>query len=411
MRAWQPPPFLVDYAKVLSGSVGRLGFSLVYFLIVANALTLAEFGLFATASAVGVVLSRLAAFGFISPLFRCATVRRRLVGTYLAGFAALFALSLPVIGALALGVHAVLFGETLAVGVFALLIAAEVLGWRVLEVVTIVNNGLRRFGRASSLVLVGSAVRTVAAVLFWVLPEQGLSTWAWIYLAANLLAALIALAAFLPKVRWRWRPVLYRRRMEDAALAALADMVFYIQAEIDKALVLALAGPRVAGLYAIALRVIDLTALPVRSFNQLLIQKIMGDRGFVAGPARRILIEAAVAAVSVLGFAAVIVLASIRPGWLGANITAAAALFPLLLAVPAFRNLVEYHAELLYARERGRLRVGLLLVAGAIKAGLMAWAISASASETGWFASLNLVFLAVWAVSAAITYPALRRRP
>ena len=47
------------YLTILSGSAGRLVISLVYFLIVANTLTLGEFGLFATASATGVILSRL----------------------------------------------------------------------------------------------------------------------------------------------------------------------------------------------------------------------------------------------------------------------------------------------------------------------------------------------------------------
>ena len=77
------------YLTILSGSAGRLVISLVYFLIVANTLTLAEFGIFATASAVGVILSRLLAFGFISPVYRVATVKPRLLGSYLAGFAVL----------------------------------------------------------------------------------------------------------------------------------------------------------------------------------------------------------------------------------------------------------------------------------------------------------------------------------
>jgi hypothetical protein len=83
------------YLTILSGSAGRLLISLVYFLIVANRLTLAEFGLFATASATGMILSRLLAFGFVSPLYRVATVKPRLLGAYLAGFAALGLASLP----------------------------------------------------------------------------------------------------------------------------------------------------------------------------------------------------------------------------------------------------------------------------------------------------------------------------
>ena len=77
-----------DFASLLSGSVGRLVLSLAYFVCVANGLSLADFGLFATASATGVVLARIAGFGFVSPLYRAATVKKHLVGTYTAGYLA-----------------------------------------------------------------------------------------------------------------------------------------------------------------------------------------------------------------------------------------------------------------------------------------------------------------------------------
>ena len=131
------------YLTILSGSAGRLVISLVYFLIVANTLTLGDFGLFATASSTGLILSRLLAFGFISPLYRAATVKPRLLGAYLSGFAGLSALSLPLIVAVAGAAYLLLFAERLALLPFAVIIVAEVLGWRLVEVVAIVNNGLR----------------------------------------------------------------------------------------------------------------------------------------------------------------------------------------------------------------------------------------------------------------------------
>ena len=51
---------LRDYFSAISGSAGRLVFSLLYFVVLANTLSIAEFGLFATASAAGVMLSRVA---------------------------------------------------------------------------------------------------------------------------------------------------------------------------------------------------------------------------------------------------------------------------------------------------------------------------------------------------------------
>ncbi len=399
--------FAADYLKLASGSVGRLVIALAYFLVAANVLSLSDFGLFATSSALGVILSRVAGFGFISPLFRAATVKRRLMGAYLAGFLLIFVLSLPVVAALALGVHAVLFTE-MPLPAFALIIMAEVAGWRMLEVVSIINNGLRQFGRASALVLAGSLIRTAAALAFWLAGYSSLTHWAVFYLAANLCAALLAWTVFAPGARLRFRPELYVAKTSDALSAASADIVFYLQAELDKAVVLAAAGPRIAGLYAIAMRVIDITAMPVRVFNQLAMQDVMTRRGLAFQPGRMMLTELCIGIVSVASLAALTLLLWFRPALLGGNIGSAAALFPLLIAVPAFRNLIEYHAELLYGLQRTELRALLLATIAGFKALLVWLAIELAGGELGWAVWVNGIFIALYGLSATATYAAIR---
>jgi len=397
---------IVAYLTILSGSAGRLVISLVYFLIVANTLTLGDFGLFATASATGLILSRLLAFGFLSPLYRIATVKPRLLGAYFAGFTALGLASLPLVAAAAATAYLVLFTERLAIAPFMAIIGAEVLGWRVVEVVAIVNNGLRRFRPAALLVIIGSALRTAAALAFVTLGHSSLENWAFAYCAATMASAAIALAFFMPASRWRFVSRLYPRRMADAVFAGTADIVFYVQSELDKLLVLGIAGERTAGLYAIAFRVIDLTAMPVRSFNQMLVQKIMQERAL--GEGRRLAgFEAGIALVSVAGLVAVILALMPFPGLLGRNVSQAAYLFAPMLLVPAFRNLVEYHAELLYARERTGSRILLLALLTALKAGLIALVMTRFSDGDGWAAWMNLVFGVVYLVSAGITYPML----
>ncbi|MGL4438544.1 MAG: lipopolysaccharide biosynthesis protein [Bosea sp. (in: a-proteobacteria)] len=405
-----------DYLTLATGSVGRLVIALGYFLIAANVLSLSDFGLFATASAAGIVLARVAAFGFISPLFRAATVRRRLTGVYLAGFLAAFALSMPVVALLAALLKPLIF-SAMDWWPFALIIAAEVVGWRMLEVVAIINNGQRAFGKATTLVLAGSLVRTCAALAFWLMGYTDLIDWAWAYLIANLLSAGLAFGFFLPPMRLRFAPALYLRQMRDALSAASADIIFYVQAELDKAVVLGLAGPGVAGLYAIAMRIIDLTAMPIRSFNQLAMQKIMTDRKVAMKPSLLALVELAIALVSTGALVAAILLLWWNPMMLGRNIGSAAALFPLLIAVPALRNLIEYHAELLYGMERTGMRAALLAVIALLKAGLIWMVISLAGTGaasstglygTGWMASLNAVFLALYLVSLIVTYSVIR---
>ena len=182
----------------MSGAGGRLVFSLVYFVALANALSLADFGRFATASAAGVMLSRLLAFGFISALYRTATVRPNLIGTFTAGFLLLALLSLPVLAAAAFGVYLLFFDGEMALSVFAAVILAEALLWRPVEVVLIVNNGLGRFGRASVMAIAGTLMRALFAAAFFFWPSRTLADWSLFYIAANAVSAVIAFALLLP---------------------------------------------------------------------------------------------------------------------------------------------------------------------------------------------------------------------
>jgi O-antigen/teichoic acid export membrane protein len=395
---------ILDYMRILSGSAGRLVVSLVYFLIVANTLSLADFGLFATASATGLILSRLLAFGFISPVYRTATVRPRLLGSYMGGFWVLMLASLPVIALLGWAAFHLLFAGRMTGLAFTLILLAEIVGWRLVELVSIINNGLRRFGRASLLVVIGSALRTVAAIAFWISGLVTLEAWAIAYLAATISAALLAFAAFMPALRLRLVPRLYGRRMKDALGAAAAEIGFYAQSELDKLLVLAIASPKTAGLYAIAIRVVDLTAMPVRSFNQMAVQSLMQNRSALSGSGRRLITEFGIALISVSGLAAIVVLLWLFPQALGRNIGQAGALLALMLAVPAFRNLIEYHAELLYAHERVMTRIALLAGLAALKAALLWWLLSAVTDPDIWGLWLNAVFAVLYLVSAWVTY-------
>jgi O-antigen/teichoic acid export membrane protein len=401
--------FLRDYATLLGGAGARLAVALVYFLIAANTLSLGDFGRFAASSAAGVIIARLAAFGFVSPVFRIATVKPRLTGVFLAGWAALFFLSLPLMALAAFLVHRLLLADDVAFAVFAMIVAAEIIGWRVVELMSIANNGLGAYRRAAEVVVAGTIIRTLAALAYWLTGQSALEVWAAAYLAANLLAAAAAVMFWRPPHRWRLRPDSYRRWLRDSLGAMSADLVFYLQAELDKIVILALASPKSAGLYAIAMRFIDLTATPIRSFNQIIMQKMMRERAAIAGWWRRAAIELAIAAVSLGCLGALILLFWLHPLALGRNVAMAAPALAMMWLVPAFRNLTEYHAELLYGAGRTWLRAGMLALAAAVKAAGLAALIAASAAGDGWLSGVNGVFALIWLTTAAIAYLALGR--
>ena len=398
-----------DYLSAISGAGGRLVFSLVYFIALANTLSIAEFGMFATASAAGVMLSRLLAFGFISALYRTATKRRNLIGAYTAGFVLLGLLSLPLMVAAACGVYFLFFAASMAPAVFAAVVFAEALLWRPVEVAMIVNNGLGKFGRAASLSILTSVLRAAAAVLFMAAAEPSLAVWAWFYIGANAVSLLVAFGLFYPRQRLRLRLELYRRRLADSFYVACAEVLFYLQMEFDKLLVLAIGGPHLAGIYAIIMRLVDLTAIPIRTFSMMLVQKMMRTPALLSRLGVRCGIEGGVFAVSTLGLLGLGLVLHFFPTALGRNVAEAAPLILLALCVPGLRNLVEYQAELLFARGQTLVRaLNLALLAGA-KAVLLIYALTSLTETRDLVVSLNLVFLLLYLASALLTYSAMRQ--
>ena len=399
---------LRGYIWALSGSAGRLVISLAYFIAIANTLSIAEFGIFATASAMGVVLSRVAALGFSSPLYRVATVKPRLIGAYSAGYIAALALSVPLVAVAALVAYHLVFAADISLSTYAVIICAEVLLWRSAEMVIIVCNGMGRFARAALLVVCGSALRAAAALLFAAIGSAALQQWAWYYLAANAIAMAVAIVFFYPRYRLRWSPALYLRRWRDSVSVAGAEVLFYLQSELDKLLVLGIGGPETAGLYAIVMRLVDLTALPIRTFNMMLVQAIMRARDTIASLRTRVLIEGGIALTSTVALLFFAGFLTIYPTALGSNVAEAAPLLILVAAVPALRNLIEYQSELLYATGRTFVRTVNMSLIGLAKAAMLCGLLLIFGSFGQWALLLNGVFLLLYVLSTGLTYPALR---
>ncbi len=402
---------LRDYLSLFSGSAGRLVVSLVYFIALANTLPTSDFGIFATASATGVMLSRLVSLGFNSPLYRIATVKPRLLGVYTAGYLAALVVSLPLLFLASWLVYLAFFDRDVAFLPFALVvIVAEALFWRSMEIIIIVNNGLNRFLIGAGLVIFGTMTRAVAAVLFmWMTTTHDIAHWAWWYAGANAAGLIVALW-FYPRIRLRFKPGLYMRRISDSIAVMGAELLFYLQSELDKLLVLGIGGPATAGLYAIIMRLVNLTALPIRSFNMMLVQKLMRTPDMLSSLRIRSGLEVAVFAISVAAGAWRACHFPLDiPQCARSNVAPIVGLLPLVLLVPGFRNLIEYQTEILYARGQSGLRtLNLALMTGA-KA-LLVWQLLSHFGESrDWLLGLNVVFAGLYILSLVFTYTSIRR--
>ena len=186
-------------------------------------------------------------------------------------------------------------------------------------------------------------------------------------------------------------------------------MLFYLQMELDKLLVLALGGAHLAGIYAVIMRLVDLTAIPIRTFNMMLVQRLMRAPELLARFRTKAAVEAGVFAISTLAILFFALILYVYPTLLGQNVAEVAPLLILALLIPGLRNLVEYQAELLYARGQTLLRTVNLALLTLAKGGLLAGLLLTVNEPSVLVLWLNGVFAVLYLLSASLTYTALAR--
>jgi O-antigen/teichoic acid export membrane protein len=399
--------FLASYMKVVSGSLGRGAINVVFFLLLANTLSLGDFGVFATASAVGLILATASGFGFAPILFRGATMRPALVPWYLGATYFWFALSLLPCLLVAAALHPLIFSAHIELTPLLLIVGTELALWRLIDIVGHLNNGMSRYMRGALGPIITAAMRLVAAALFWWSGSHDIETWAVFYLVATLFAAVLYIALFHPRLRPRWSGAVVFGHLPGAAKAAVAEFVSQAQADIDKLVIMLIAGDHAAGLYAIAMRLLDLTALPIRSFYILMIQRLLRMPLATWNLMRSVHVEIGIAVVSLAGFTALVVATWLVPSLLGRNVMEAAPLFTALLAAPVFRNLLECHSEVLFAARSYGARVVLALFTLVVKLALVAALAMLITDPFAWGFWLNAIFLVTYAFSAGFTYATL----
>jgi O-antigen/teichoic acid export membrane protein len=393
-----------NYLQVFAGTGVRLGLQAVYFFILANTLSLRDMGVFASASSTGIMIGCFSGFGFSSLAFRAAAGKRRTLGGYLAVFYASWLIALPLCLAASLPVFYFLFTSSLSLAAFLLVILVETGLWRIVEMIHQVNNGLGRYASASLVISLGSALRTAGAVVFAASGQHDVETWALVYFAFNLTAMALAISAYQPRIKLRWRNEIFFGRFRDALLYSVAYCASIAQNEIDKLVMLSLADQRTVGIYAISTRIIDFTSVPIRSFYVLYSRKLIieGQQHNQAG--RSLGVEMLIATISTAALAALLVTLSIWPGLLGHNVAVATQLFGVLLAVPAFKNLLEYHSELFFVYQHMTVRAVLATALVGLKAAALAFLLIHFDNIVQWGIWLNVVYLGLYAFSAASVY-------
>jgi O-antigen/teichoic acid export membrane protein len=393
-----------NYLQVFAGTGVRLGLQAVYFFVLANTLSLRDMGVFASASSTGIMIGCFSGFGFASLAFRASAGKRRMLGGYLAVFYVSWLITLPLCLAASLPVFYFLFTTSISLTAFVLIILVEVGTWRIVEMIHQVNNGLGRYASASLVISFGSALRTAGAIAFAASGKYDVEAWSVIYLIANLAAMALAVGVYQPRIKLRWRAPLFFGRFRDALLYSVAYCAFVAQNEIDKLVMLSLADQRTVGIYAISARIIDFTSVPIRSFYVLYSRKLIIEGRKRNQIGRSLSVEILIALISTAGLAALLAMLSIWPNMLGHNVAVATQLFGVLLAVPAFKNLLEYHSELFFAYQHMTVRAALATALVGLKAAALAWLLIHTDNIVQWGIWLNAVYFGLYVFSAASVY-------
>ena len=363
-----------------------------------------DFGVFASSIALALVIATGGTFGFTAPLFRAATTRRRLIGYYIGGLYVSFLVALPMSLAIATCFHVAIMHKYLSLSAFLAIVASEAVCWRIGNAMWQLNLGLGRYARAAAVVMFSSAMRTIGIIAFAVWGSGGLEEWTYVYLLANIAGAAGAVLLFHRRIRPRWSFRIFLGRLPESISHAAASMVLSMQVELDKLLVPFLAGQKVAGIYALSFRIIDLVSVPVRSFFPIYVQMLLRRRNALKDFASRCKVELGIILVTTLMFLSFLQVLALDPKLPGGNVAAAYPWFSALLAVPAAKVLLDYHHELFFAANRVLVSTLITLLILAIKIPAMALLVLSASSLEGWIVPLNGLWLALYAVSATLAW-------
>ena len=399
------------YTQILTGSLVRLALQAGYFGVLVNALTLPDYGVFASVLALSLILAGGGTFGFTASLFRAATTRRRILGAYLSAFIAYAIAECALLISCGVVIYLFTFRSYLPLGAFLAIFVSETVFWRIIDVLNSVNIGMGKYRQGTLAGIIGSSGRFAAVLLFVALGKGGLARWAEFYLVGNAVATLISLAILWPRVRLRWHRFILQRRVREAVSFWAINTLQTFQIEADKLLVLGLAGEHQAGVYALSMRVIELILLPIKSFFPPYVQALLRSRDRFGNWRRSLAVEGGLSLVALGLFLGATLVLAIFPDILGANIARAAKWFENLPLVPMSRALLDYHREVMFAADR---LLNYAFVAAALAATRLASigaVLMLTASIDALILPLNLIAVVLYAISASVVWTLVIRPP
>ncbi|MCQ4161108.1 oligosaccharide flippase family protein [Roseomonas sp. GC11] len=407
LRALLPERALaLDIGVLFSGFTLQLLTQVGWLVLALRVLGPDGYGLFASLTAVTVALSFLVGLGSDQLLIRHVAAEPAALRRWLGhGLLATTATGLPLALLLLLLLPLAEIGR-IGTGPLLAVLLADLLCGRYANLCTVVAIATGQAGRQSQATVLVGALRLAAIALAGLLPGGlSIAAWAWWYLGASTLAALGCLALVVRDHGWpipTWINGHWREGTAFAAEAALQASV----ADLDKPIVLQLAGPTEAGLYAATFRIIGTLYLPLRALGYAFYGRLF-RRPEAERPAYGLRMLPAGLGIGLAAALGVLLCADLLPLIFGPAYAALPPLLRLVCLMPAAYGAFYLGADVLSATRRQPLRLGIVTLSLALTLALCWLAVPLAGIEGASLARLGvqgLAALAVWAF-------ALRRLP
>ena len=240
----------------------------------------------------------------------------------------------------------------------AAIVASEILGAPLIVAAALALQAAGQFAAMHSISVVLYMARLgaaglVLALLRPVTPE--------IFAAAHLGATAIGTLVALAVVQWKLRPI-YRRAASQASWKegipyAASGLIGIVNSEIDKPLMLRLAGAEAAGVFAAAFRLATAVTAPVGALMLAAVPAFF--REAAAPPTRAVRVLGIALGYSLIGAGGMVAFAWVAPLLLGPAFKASAGLLQFLAPWLVFNAARQIGCAALTARGRQSLRLGL----------------------------------------------------
>jgi O-antigen/teichoic acid export membrane protein len=267
----------------LGGNGVRLLLQAAYFVLIARALGVAQYGAFVGALAMMALVAPFSSWGTGFILMKNVARDRRKFAHYWGAAFCLTVTAGVILVPVVTMVSRILWGKSLPVMVLVLVGISDVIFVRILELSAQVFTAVELLRKNSELYIVLSILRALAALGFTMLvPARNAASWAFLYMLSAFVASVYSVIVVLRSFGVpQWNSRLSYPEFKEGFYFAVAQVSQTIYNDIDKTMLVRFSSLEATGIYGAAYRIVDVSFAPVSALVYAAFPRLLrhGDNG------------------------------------------------------------------------------------------------------------------------------------